>query len=275
MIACLLVVALPAEARPLIDHFKLKTAETEFYRVYRAGSVALVETGIGKLNAAGATAATLVNLRQEQNITPVCINVGLAGAARPLGTLLCAHSVVDQANGKKWFPQLTWQSNQALQLPAIRIATVDVPEQRYTRDLAFDMEASGFYSSASKFTSLEFIQSLKVVSDNPENCISSINKSRAAELIGQHCSSIELVVTKLSELAGLLPDLQASTELLTDLCQHVHCTTTQKSMLQTLLRQYQARFETLPTAEQLAPYTKIKGLIDFLEASLASSARAY
>lgn len=275
MINCLLIVALPAEARPLIDHFKLKSVESDVYRRYSSESIALVETGIGKLNAAGATAATLGVLKQVQGRLPVCLNVGLAGSALPIGTLLTAHSVVDQASGKKWFPQLTWKSNQSSKTSSVQVLTVDAPREEYESTIAFDMEAAGVFSSAVKFTTLEFIQSLKIVSDNTESPVSAINKSFASDLIEQQRDSIEHAVIQLTSLANALPDTQASTQLLNNLCRNIRCSATQKSILQSLLRQYQTCFDTLPPHETIESYTHAKALISFLESSVAAAPRAY
>ncbi len=75
-----LVVALPAEARPLIEFFRLKEKTTiGTFRMYRQEDMSLVISGPGKIAAAAATA-----LLAGSNTTgkqAAWLNIGIAGHA--------------------------------------------------------------------------------------------------------------------------------------------------------------------------------------------------
>ena len=98
---CLIVAALPAEARPLIDHWRLKREpNSNAFAIYsndqRSPAIHLVVSGTGKINAAAACAHLYMHCRPAH----ACwLNIGIAGhAARDVGTALLVHYVVDSAS---------------------------------------------------------------------------------------------------------------------------------------------------------------------------------
>ncbi len=66
------------------------------------------------------------------------------------------------------------------------------------------MEASGFISTASKFSHLELIQSFKVVSDNSMQPILKMDGSYADSLIRPHMDSLGAVINQLSDIRKAL-----------------------------------------------------------------------
>jgi len=271
MIECLICVALPCEARPLIDQFRLKANQPTRFRCYSNEKICLVETGIGKLNAASATAATLSALTQFQSSPPLCLNIGIAGADKPIGSLLNATSIEDCASGKKWDPQQTWNP---IGEP-IAVQTVDKPQSQYSPENAFDMEAAGVTNSAIKYMTLEFIQCLKVVSDNLQNPISKITPEKASKLIEQHAESIDVAINRLLELYQSLPDSEAIFTLTKNLEESMHFSATQRPLLHTALHQYRSCFKQLPELTQLMNHNNASALINSLNSDIASAPRLY
>ena len=100
-----------------------------------------------------------------------------------------------------------------------------------------DMESSGFFTAASRFSTVEFIHSLKVISDNPATDINRLNPKTIGGLIENNLELIETV-------AGLLQGI-AMTHLtqpialpLDSLLDRWHFTVTQQMQLRDLARRW-------------------------------------
>ena len=100
-----LVVALAAEARPLLASHRLQGVSGHPYRICAGEQTHLIVSGIGKVAAAAATAY----LRALIGDTPAAwLNIGIAGHGnQAVGTALLAHKVVDAASGKPFYPTFT------------------------------------------------------------------------------------------------------------------------------------------------------------------------
>ena len=170
-----LVVALAAEARPLLASYRLQGVSGHPYRICADEQTHLIVSGIGKVAAAAATAY----LRALIGDTPAAwLNIGIAGhGSQAVGTPLLAHKVVDVASGKPFYPTFTAPPPCRTTL----LHTVD-HAQPPVGDAAYDMEASGFCEAAQRFATSERIHCLKVVSDNPQSPYQTLNaeKSRGA-----------------------------------------------------------------------------------------------
>lgn len=189
-----LVVALPSEARPLLDAFSMRADdERSGVRLYAGETARLVVTGVGK----AASASGVGYLAGAFPGPAIWLNVGIAGhRSRPVGEVLMAHAVVDRAAGQSFFPPLVV----APPVPTSRLVTVDRPETAYAEDAAYDMEAAAFFAAARRFQTAELVHSLKVVSDGPEAPIASITRQRIT-------AWIEKAVPVVSRLHGLLEPL--------------------------------------------------------------------
>ena len=81
------------------------------------------------------------------------------------------------------------------------LITVDEPEETYPERAAYDMEAAGFFPSATRCSSGELVQSIKVISDNRHQSIASLNARSIEQLITKNVSKIEQFINRLSELS--------------------------------------------------------------------------
>lgn len=270
MITCQLMVALAAEAKPLIDHFGLKPERNQRFRSYTNGTISLVESGMGRLNAAAATASALErNFLAGQH--PVCVNVGIAGADRAVGDLLVAHRIVDEATNQRWHPQLTAVSIQE----SIEVVTTSSPSTQYQAEAAFDMEAAGFIAAAVRYTSTEFIHSLKVISDNPQNTLTSLDKNIVVDLITAQLPDIQQTIEELSILQNSIPSYSAINQLIADCKQTMKISATQESALFRLLQRQQVIENKLPSSRELEKHPSIKVLLTTLSASLDNHSSLY
>ena len=191
-----LVVALQAEAQPLITHFSLSCkSPMAMFRIYRRASMALVVSGVGKSLSAAATGYLCGSSDGWRNAP--WINVGVAGHQNvDVGELIVANKIVDQSTAHSWYPpQLV--SN----VVNSTLITVDEPEETYPERAAYDMEAAGFFPAATRCSSGELVQSIKVISDNPHQSIASLNARSIEQLITKNVSKIEQFINRLSELS--------------------------------------------------------------------------
>ena len=196
-----LVVALPSEARPFLDAFRLRANERHGgMRIYTGDGVRLVVTGIGKV----AASASVGFLAAAFPDPAIWLNVGIVGhSSRRVGDVLMVHAAEDRASGQTYYPPLV------VEPPVVTswLTTVDQPETDYSQDGAFDMEATGFFAAARRFQTAELVHSLKVVSDGPEAPIAGITREKIT-------AWVELAVPAVNELharlAPLALELQAA-----------------------------------------------------------------
>lgn len=152
--------ALPQEARPLVKELGLKhTQELAPYAAYQDERIILLITGVGKLRMSCAIGFLAAKFPGEH----VWLNIGVAGHRHhDIGCAFHIEKVIDRATKKEFYPSIAFASPFA----RATIETVDSPDFTYETPHLIDMEASAFFLNASKFSSLELIQSVKVISDN-------------------------------------------------------------------------------------------------------------
>lgn len=161
-----IVIALISEAKPLIDHFKLKACTSKFsFSLYRNDTIHLIVSGIGKVNAALAVSC----LQNEMEGFPAAwLNVGIAGhRSMAIDTGVIAHQVVDAGTTHTYYPTLLVPFGKTHTL-----CTVDRPETSFPDDYVYEMEASGFMQAALKCSTSELVHCYKIISDNRHMSIS-------------------------------------------------------------------------------------------------------
>lgn len=185
--------ALPAESRPLIDFYRLKSRPVQgAFRVYRNESVALVVSGVGRIAAAAATA--YLHAVGGEPGDCAWLNIGIAGhAERPVGEGVLASRITDKITGTSWFSVPVTD----LALTTGPLVTVESPEIHYTESVMYDMEASGFYDTARRCTSLPLIQCYKVISDNRAVSTSTLRARRVEQLMGDRLREIDRLICAL------------------------------------------------------------------------------
>lgn len=231
-----LVVALPAEARPLVRHFGLEAIETRApYAVFRGERAWLVTTGVGKLRAAAGTA--YLHARSGSEPGAVWVNAGIAGHAdAPFGSVFLAHKVTDQASGRAWYPPLAVTPP----VPTATVRTVDAPDEEYGSSDLVDMEAAAFIATASGFSTGELVHVLKTVSDNRESGTGGITSARVEEWIEALVPALDLLIARLELLAREHASTRADPPGYAEILARAHFTATSARRLRELLRRLSA-----------------------------------
>jgi len=189
-----ITVALHCEARPIIDHYKLKPVSSTPYKVYSNNEIVLVISGIGKLAAASAT-NYLCTMTTINHITS-CLNIGIAGhASQDIGKPILIHKCIDNDGRHAWYPIICFRPP----CETGNLITVNQPEEHYRDDFYYDMEAAGFFHAAHQFVSAEQAHCLKVVSDNRMQHWHKLNKNDVSALIADKLDCIKLIIDGLQQ----------------------------------------------------------------------------
>lgn len=225
--------ALHCEAKPLIQAWRLKklTQPGIPFSMFTDGRRVLVISGIGKTAMAGAVGYTMALFATT---APIMLNIGIAGhTSEPLGTLCLGHKIVDNEAGKVFYPQLPL----AISSPTHMVTTHARPHVDYSTDGLFDMEASGFYEMAVKFSSSELTHVLKIVSDNCRTSIATISEALVEQWVTKQQTGIEDLLAKLSALKQQLKPIESV--FYAQLINEFHFTVSDSLKLRALLQRWQ------------------------------------
>ncbi|MFQ5487057.1 MAG: hypothetical protein ACE5ET_01245 [Gammaproteobacteria bacterium] len=230
-----LVVAIPCEARPLLEHFALRALSRGPFRLYEGEGMRLIISGAGKASAAAAVA--WLAGRHPEAAPCAWLNVGTAGhALRPLGQGLLAHKVSDAASGTNWYPTRLFTAP----VEGDSLLTVDRPELEYVHAAAYEMEAAGFCGAAGRFAPWELIHCYKVISDNRHSPAHHISEDFVRELMTENLTAIAAVVAELRVLTDELATLEAQPPLQAWMLARWRFSQTQQRQLQRLLQRHGA-----------------------------------
>ena len=201
------VCALLPEAKPLIQELGLSKQKIDSpFSLFKNESHQLVVSGIGKQNIATAI-GFLHGLAPSKNTA--WLNVGLAGHGNAqLGTPVQIIKSTDHSTQKSYYPPPIFSTK----LEKSVLLTYDQPSSEYQPDTAYDMEGSAFFATASRFCTRELVQSVKIISDNPQSPVSKFDKSSVSSLITPAIPLLNLLITEMEEIAGeLSPSFQLGT----------------------------------------------------------------
>ncbi len=228
-----LVVAHRLEAERLIQWFGLSeiSPRAEFPWFGNGEGLSLVVTGSG----AGRAAAGVRHLHERR---PGCawLNIGIAGhGSAAVGTGLLIHRIEDRSTGKRHWPSPT-----GLKLPHGNLITVSKAETEYAEDAAYDMEAAGFFTAASRLIVSDLVLVYKIVSDNPKHPLASFRRGQVPSLIGARDSEIRALVTHLRERGARFAHWRSLPAEYQQLLEKYHFSVTRKAALGKLCRRFTA-----------------------------------
>lgn len=220
--------ALHCEAKPLIDHYRLKKLPQSDFDSYAGDGKLCIVSGIGELNMAEACAWAGA-LQKEQ--TNAWINLGVAGhASLELGSAMLVNKVSQAHADRPIYPvHLLDHSFNSIPLISVRAESRD-----YDHSAAYDMEGYAFFHACSRFSPLELCQGIKIISDNRDNPPLR-DKSRISQMIGQHIPAIDEFANKLEQLAQEQGALTLTRVEIQRFLVLAHFTQTQQNQLNTTL----------------------------------------
>ena len=258
------VVALLPEARPLIDFFNLKLLQANPFKIYRDTDKFLIISGVGKARSAKAVEFLHTFFGGERN--QIWINIGIAGhAERHLAEGVLAHKITDEVTRKSWYPPIVINPP----CPTGSLLTVEQPCTQYDGSFFYEMEASGFYDMATRFSTAELVQCFKVISDNRQSS-RKVTARLVERLIGGNLKIIEELVQKMIAFKEKLPKVQVSPHEFQKFLGRWHFTVSEQHRLRRFLK----RLGTLQPKEEIFSEIgflhKSKDVLHFLEDKINS-----
>ena len=233
-----IVVAHGLEAKALVKMLGLERnhAATDFVEYSNSDKLRLLVSGIGK--AAVTAAVTYLGEQQASDDSEIraWLNIGIAGHRdAPLGSAWLGNKITDQNSGASAYPP---QLIEGLEVGSV--VTVDEPENLYPLDAAYEMEASAFYTEATKYSTAELVQIFKVISDNLKNPISEIELRRVPGLIAAQAPQLLILIERMSAIARQHNSTQRLPSYFSEICSKVHLTVNQKLQVRRLCQRYKA-----------------------------------
>ena len=113
----------------------------------------------------------------------------------PIGTIFAAHKITDDTSGRAWYPPMIFD----LPCNSSEVRTLKSESHNYPHDEIIEMEAAGFYETASRYTSHELIHCLKVISDNEKS--PRLKYNAVPELLAGCLDKIDNISSQLMQLS--------------------------------------------------------------------------
>jgi adenosylhomocysteine nucleosidase len=192
-----ILTALNCEAQPIISHYRLKMRNNRLpFQIYENEEIRLIISGVGKVSSASAT-GYLYGL-SDSSEHHVWLNVGVSGHRKQnIGEAFLINKITDMGTKKSYYPTFVFKHP----FTSLSLETHDKSVSDYPSVAAVDMEASGFYEAACRFSTTEFIHSYKIISDNEDSPLIKLDKAFAEKLIQKRLEEIVLLIEKLAELS--------------------------------------------------------------------------
>ena len=285
------VIALAAEARPLLDRWKFTQLESTPFPLYycEQQNYFLVVSGMGKVRSAAATsylASKIIPLPVQATPSAIWINFGTCGHHNyPLGQGLLVHKIIDISNGNNYYPlRLPYSASATIECHAtsqheypqggggIDAGDGDKSDDKLSDSTGIktdaniiDMESAGFFPTACLFSPNELVHLYKVVSDNADNLPTkpALMQKRIIPLLTERIPELHIISDKLRAIASKEFDegrkmAQQIEKWQLDFTAACRWTATQKIQLQGLLRKWYVVYHTAVSARTSAPAKQSK-----------------
>ena len=264
-----IIVALKCEAKPIINYYGLKRLSGQHaFPVYENNDIVLTISGWGKIAAAAAT--SFVHVFKGMRSHSAWLNIGIAGhCGRAIGQGVLAHKISDAATGKNWYPPMIIDVPCELE----NLLTVDKVEENFHENAVYEMEAAGFYETASRFSTAELIHCYKVISDNKLSSVSGISADVVTKLVENKMQDIEIILSGMKKLSDELCAIDSIPGHYQEICDRWHFSVYQKGELQRLLKRREVLGKNEETEEnnlisRLAACKNSKGVLSSLKHDL-------
>lgn len=231
----LLVCALYPEAKALIKKQGLSPlSSAHAFQIFCNDEYALVISGTGKIASASATAFLCTLFPSASCIT----NFGICGGnkSHTSGQIFLIDHIIDHDSHKNYYPDILLNTP----LPRSSLRTLSYPEDAQSFREIVDMEASGFFESASHFFTVNNIHLVKIVSDQQDTTI--LSSTFIENLINEHVDNITPLVQQKKIENGNVFSPQDQ-EYIQQLLSKLYFTVTQERELRKLLWSLQIQKE--------------------------------
>lgn len=251
------MVALAVEAKPIIQHYKLqKVSDTGGFPHYQRNEINLIVCGVGMLNMAAACSL----LFAEQQQLSIWLNCGIAAAKDiAIGRVFCCHKITHQSIQKHYYPSMvTMHGIDSESITCSECANFD-----YEHEGLLDMESAAFFQFASRYSSNEISQCLKVVSDNANHQGHQLNNKDVEPLMLKLLPTIDQAIEQLQQSVAYVEQSQLNvTKNTNDCIQHWHFTHSRQHQLMQQLQRWEVLLPN--TAFDVEKWSSCNNAKDFL-----------
>ena len=265
------VIALHAEARPVLEMFEMKIVSNELlFPVYinSENGHCLVISGIGSMRSAAA--ATFLKTLLKVDEYAAWINLGIAGYFKePIGKIYQVLKVQNQNTGEAFFPGISFSEL----VSGASLSTVNNPEEIFPDKILYDMEAAGFCEIAPLFSCNELTYVFKVVSDTPGKSRSSLTKKIIKELIERNLISLSKLVGAIEKLVEDEKERLSTPPEILNITKDYHFTKSNTQKLKQVYRKWKTVFPHRSLNDTKYRLTSPKVLITQLEKELLSEVK--
>jgi len=227
-----IVTATNSEAKFFINYLKLKRINSiKEFQIYFNDKFSLTVSGIGKVNSAISVCSTYHELGRVKN--NCWINIGIAGHSNScIGELFIINKIIDNSSLKNFYPY----SPNISKINQLSCTTYEKADSKYNDSLS-DMELSGFFQTANKYSFKELIHSLKVVSDNKENPFNYGEKAEIEKLFEAKIKYFDIFFEKVISIwSENIADDKIIDERTNNLLNNIKTTQTEHEQIKKLLK---------------------------------------
>ncbi len=256
------VVALKAEAQPLIKKYRMKLVlDKTTYPIFKdlIGKHWLVISGVGKIHCSAAT--MLLQNKSESPPWTLWVNLGISGfGGDAYGDLFAVDQILNVADSTKRFPSC----NDIGITRRASLSTLDVATTKYETGVLFDMEGIAFFTIASKLVCRELILLLKVVSDCSTESLNTISANTVSTLVYNNIEKIDEIIIKNKKSMFYQYQINKTPEEYSEICSRVHFTVSEKHRLKSLIKSWQTAYPDLNILLEVSHLERAKNIINFL-----------
>jgi len=198
-----LIIALMAEAKPIIKHLHLTKNSDKPFKIFSSSKYQLIISGIGKEKATVATSHLLTLTPPSEN--DFLFNIGICGAPKEfeIGEVIMINQI--STSTKDFYPDMLLRHNYR----ESAILTVDfAQDEKYDR--CVDMESYAVFKTALYFLKTSQLGFIKVVSDNFSSKIPT--REDVNNWIEPHVKSFEVLFENAINLRKKIPLLSKNLE---------------------------------------------------------------
>ncbi len=262
------VIALPSEAKPLIDELNMTLIKGDtLFPIYKNKKENdwLIITGVGAINSA-AGVSYLYSICPYSKYS-FWINFGVAGAGDEIGKIgeMIFVNELKIYNSKKiYYPFIIPK----LKIKNAMLKTYNSPENNYEVSNLFDMEGWAFYDIIQRKITRELIAVIKIISDNSSSNISDITKDFVIKLVQKKINYLIFLRQIGHELSKHEAKRKKDHYLFSDITKKTHFTFSQCQQLKKYLKRWQVLFPNKPLFFEIKDLNDAKSILDYLRYSL-------
>ena len=189
------------------------------------------------------------------------LNLGSAGHLNyRIGTVVLPAEVRDSGSDLAFYPTPIIPGN----FKRDKLRTIKIPSQKYMQNTCYDMEGYSFCIAASRFSLSDYIQVIKIISDNEQKPVSELTKSSLNNAIASGAEETMNIIEAFLDFARVevshsepsLPSINTS---------RLHFTQSQRIRLSRLTCQMRLLDPSFDVFQEIGQHKTSSSVLNYLE----------